>query len=91
MIGLVTTAPGNVLARRSFFNLHNKKTKMKQIGIPSDARANIMEYGSVHIPGGRPYMRVSLRMNQASVTDSLADVLFSTLQKYKSKYNSKGQ
>ena len=84
IIGTVTTAPGNVLAKRSFKNLHNKKSKIKQIGIESDARANVQEFGSPYFPA-HPFMRPALESQSANVASSLGEKLGKRLEQYKAK------
>jgi HK97 gp10 family phage protein len=83
-MALVTTAPGNVLAKKKW---KNKKTGGKETGIPSDARANVQEFGSYKMPA-HPYMRTSLESQSQAVTNDLGNNLGLALQKYKAK-NSK--
>jgi hypothetical protein len=80
-IALVTTAPGNVLAKKKW---KNKKTGAKQIGIKSDARANVQEFGSYKM-AAHPYMRSSLESQAQAVTDNLGNNLELALNKYKAK------
>jgi len=83
-MALVTTAPGNVLAKKSFYNKKNTSSKIKQVGIPSDARANVQEFGSYKM-AAHPYMRSSLESQSQAVTDNLGNNLGLALQKYKAK------
>ena len=83
-MALVTTAPGNVLAKKSFYNKKNTSNKIKQVGIPSDARANVQEFGSYKM-AAHPYMRSSLESQSQAVTDNLGNNLGLALQKYKAK------
>jgi len=83
-MALVTTAPGNVLAKKKW---ENKKTGTKQTGIPSDARANVQEFGSYKM-AAHPYMRTSLESQSQAVTNDLGNNLGLALQKYRAK-NSK--
>ena len=83
-MALVTTAPGNVLAKKSFYNRKNTNSKIKQVGIPSDARANVQEFGSYKMEA-HPYMRSYLESQSQSVTDNLGNNLGLALQKYKAK------
>jgi HK97 gp10 family phage protein len=83
-IALVTTAPGNVLAKKKW---KNKKTGTREVGIQSDARANVQEFGSYKM-AAHPYMRSSLESQSQSVTDNLGNNLGLALNKYKAK-NSK--
>ena len=80
-MALVTTAPGNVLAKKKW---KNKKTGTKEVGIASDARANVQEFGSYKMPA-HPYMRSSLESQSQAVTDNLGNNLGLALQKYKAK------
>ena len=80
-IALVTTAPGNVLAKKKW---KNKKTGAKQTGIKSDARANVQEFGSYKM-AAHPYMRSSLESQAQAVTDNLGNNLELALNKYKAK------
>jgi len=83
-MALVTTAPGSVLAKKSFYNRKNTNSKIKQVGIPSDARANVQEFGSYKM-AAHPYMRSSLESQSQAVTDNLGNNLGLALQKYKAK------
>jgi HK97 gp10 family phage protein len=80
-MALVTTAPGNVLAKKKW---KNQKTGGKETGIPSDARANVQEFGSYKMPA-HPYMRTSLESQSQAVTNNLGNNLGLALQKYKAK------
>jgi HK97 gp10 family phage protein len=87
VISLVTTAPGNVLAKKSFYNYsesYKQKKNVKTKGIPSDARANVQEFGSYKMPA-HPYMRTSLESQSQTVTDNLGKNLALALDQYKSK------
>ena len=83
-MALVTTAPGNVLAKKKWLN---KKSGTKEVGIQSDARANVQEFGSYKMPA-HPYMRTSLESQSQAVTDNLGNNLGLALDKYRAK-NSK--
>lgn len=83
-MALVTTAPGNVLAKKKWLN---KKSGTKEVGIKSDARANVQEFGSYKM-AAHPYMRTSLESQSQAVTDNLGNNLGLALEKYKAK-NSK--
>jgi len=96
MIGTVTTAPGNVLARYKFVNLqHNvvlhkgkKEWVIKQVGIKSDARANVQEFGvefGNHAMAAQPYMRPALESQGATAASMLGQTLGSRLEQYKAK------
>ncbi len=81
VIGNVTTAPGNVLARTKFTNV---KTGQKQKGIKSDARAIVNEFGTAKQPA-RPYLRPAMETQSPTVVSSLASSLRMALEKYRSK------
>ena len=83
-MALVTTAPGNVFAKKKWLN---KKSCNKEVGIKSDARANVQEFGSYKM-AAHPYMRSSLESQSQAVTDNLGNNLGLALEKYKAK-NSK--
>lgn len=86
-MALVTTAPGNVLAKKSHYNYKQsyiQKRDVKTKGIPSDARANVQEFGSYKM-AAQPYMRVSLESQSQAVTDNLGNNLGQALEKYKAK------
>ena len=88
IIGTVTTAPGNVLAKRAFHNLHNIKSKIKQIGIESDARANVQEHGSYKM-AAHPFLRPALESQGANAASSLGEKLGKRLEQYRSKHMTK--
>ena len=90
IIGTVTTAPGNVLKNRSFHKLHAPAgQRIKQIGIPSDARANVQEFGSYKM-AAHPFMRPALESQSMNVAQSLGRTLGTALEKYKAKQYRKG-
>lgn len=87
VIGTVTTAPGNVLARRKFYNYSQSYRQKKDViskGIKSDARANVQEFGSVNFPA-QPYMRPALESKGQEAVGLLSKSLKEALEKYKSK------
>ena len=81
VIGAVTTASGKQLAKRKFKNV---STGEKQVGIESDARAMVMEFGTAKSPA-KPYLRPALEKSSAAVTGSLGESLAVQLKKYKAK------
>lgn len=81
VIGNVTTAPGNVLARTKFTNV---KTGQKQKGIKSDARAIVNEFGTAKLPA-RPYLRPAMESQGPTTVSSLSSSLKTALEKYRSK------
>ena len=85
VIGRVSTAPGNRLKKKSFFNLHNTKSNIKQIGIGSDGRAMFTEFGTAK-ESAKPYLRPALEHTATAILDSLSIELGSALEKYKSKH-----
>ena len=90
IIGTVTTAPGNVLKNRSFHNLHAPAgQRIKQIGIPSDARANVQEFGSYKM-AAHPFMRPALESKSMEVVSSLGRILGDRLEQYRAKQYRKG-
>lgn len=80
-IATVTTAPGNILARRTFFN---EKTKKKQKGINSDARAIAMEFGTANV-AAQPYLRPALESNSSVIVNDLSGQIKTAIEKYKAK------
>ena len=83
VIGAVTTPSGEKLAKTAFKNLKSG-SKFKQVGIKSDARATVMEFGTVHTPA-KPYLRPALEKNSSAVASSLGESLKKALKKYKAK------
>lgn len=84
IIGTVTTAPGPALARLKFQNLHNTKSNIKQVGVPSDARAVAMEFGTAKV-AAKPFLRPALESQSQAMVESLADHLRTALEKYKAR------
>jgi HK97 gp10 family phage protein len=85
VIGSVTTAPGNVLAKKKFIN---QRTGKEQIGINSDARAIANEFGTA-TKSAKPFLRPAMDTEKEKVVGSLADSLKAELEKYRSKYRKK--
>ena len=83
-IALITTAPGKKLAKTAFKNERNTKSNIKQVGIKSDARATIMEFGSANTPA-QPYLRPSLESNAHKITADLGSSLAQALKNYKAR------
>jgi HK97 gp10 family phage protein len=81
VIGTVTTASGKQLAKKKFTNV---KTGQKQIGIESDARAIVNEFGTAKT-AAKPYMRPALETTTSSVLSELTDNLRAQIIKYKSR------
>lgn len=84
VIGTITTAPGNVLARTKFQNLKNTKSNIKQIGIQSDARAIAMELGTAKVQA-KPFLRPALESQSTAVVGDLAENLRKALTKYQAR------
>lgn len=87
IIGTVTTAPGNVLAKRSFYNYsasYKARKNIKTKGIPSDARANVQEHGSYKM-AAHPFLRPALESQGANAASSLGNKLGKRLEQYKAK------
>jgi HK97 gp10 family phage protein len=89
-IALITTAPGKKLAKTAFKNERNTKSNIKQVGIKSDARATIMEFGSAKTPA-QPYLRPALEGSSGAVTSDLGKALGTALEKYKAREAKKGK
>jgi HK97 gp10 family phage protein len=89
-IALITTAPGKKLAKTKFKNERNTKSDIKQVGIKSDARATIMEFGSAKTPA-QPYLRPALESSSGTVTSDLGKALGTALEKYKARQAKKGK
>ena len=81
VIGSVTTASGKQLAKKKFTNV---KTGQKQVGIESDARAIVNEFGTAKV-AAKPYMRSSLETSTSAVLSELSTNLAIQLTKYKSR------
>ena len=94
MVAYVSTAPGNKLAQVSYYDrkmvekTKNTRTTMpyKSVGMKSDARANVQEFGSPYFPA-QPYMRISLESNADQVLKTLGDDIGAVLERYKAKKN----
>ena len=89
-IALITTAPGKKLAKTAFKNERNTKSNIKQVGIKSDARATIMEFGSAKT-SAQPYLRPALEGASGAVTSDLGKALGTALEKYKAREAKKGK
>lgn len=87
VIATVTTAPGNVLAKTKFFN---ERTKAKQLGIESDARAVAMEFGTANV-APRPYLRAALESNAGVIVNDLSNQIKVSINKYTAKKASKAK
>jgi HK97 gp10 family phage protein len=83
-IAIITTAPGKKLAKTAFKNERNTRSNIKQIGIKSDARATIMEFGSATTPA-QPYLRPALESSSSAVVNDLSKSLGTALEKYKAR------
>jgi HK97 gp10 family phage protein len=83
VIGAVTTPSGEKLAKTAFKNLKSG-SKFKQVGVKSDARATVMEFGTAKTPA-KPYLRPALERSSSQVAGSLGKSLKIALEKYKAK------
>lgn len=81
VIATVTTAPGNVLAKRSFVN---QRTGKRQKGITSDARAIAMEFGTAEV-SPKPFLRSSLESNSGNIVNDLSTQIKTAIDKYKAR------
>lgn len=87
VISTVTTAPGNVLARRKFYNFSESYKQKKDVyttGIESDARAIAQEFGTSH-NAPQPFMRSALESQSPTVLSTLAKDLKFALERYKAR------
>jgi len=84
VVATVTTAPGNVLAKTKFLNVHNTKSKIKQVGIKSDARAIAAEFGTAHV-APQPFLRSALESNSGVIVNSLATDIKNSIDRYKAR------
>jgi len=82
VIGIVTTAPGKKLAKMKFKNL---KTKSKQTGVRSDARATAVEFGTKNM-AATPFLRPALEGQAGAVLNILSTLIEQNMRKYKSRY-----
>lgn len=80
-IALITTAPGKKLAKKKYIN---QRTGSATVGIKSDARATVMEFGSAETPA-QPYLRSALESNARTITNDLGKSLATALEKYKAR------
>lgn len=87
VIASVTTAPGKVLAKKSFFN---EKTKKRQKGIESDARAIAMEFGTANV-APRPYLRSALEGSSGVIVNDLSSQIKTSIDKYKARQAKKAK
>lgn len=86
VIGNVTTAPGNVLAKKSFKNMRSGQV---QTGIKSDARAIANEFGTAKMPA-KPYLRPALESQSGNVVNKLGQSLREVLEKYRARQAKRG-
>ena len=84
VIGAVMTASGKKLAKTSFKNLHNKSSKIKQVGIKGDARAIAVEFGTKNM-SATPFLRTSLESRAPEVINTLSAIIKQNIEKFKSR------
>lgn len=93
VVATVTTAPGNVLAKKTYYNYkesYKQKKNVKTKGIPSDARAIAMEFGTAHV-APQPFLRSALESNSNVIVENLSTTLRNSLEKYKAKQAQKAK
>jgi HK97 gp10 family phage protein len=86
VIGQVTTASGNQLAKLKY---KNAKTGEKTVGVESDGRALANEFGTAKM-AGKPFLRPAMESEAQTTVSSLAGSLKAELEKYKAKQSKKG-
>lgn len=87
VIATVTTAPGNVLAKRRFLDVKATEKAGKKIytvGIESDARSIAMEFGTAKVKA-QPYLRPALESNAPRMVNILGEILKTQMLKYKAR------
>lgn len=89
MIAAVTTASGKKLAKTEWTKAHKSNRGeithfTKEKGIPSDARAIAVEFGTARMDG-KPFLRPALEDNRTVVVDELALQLRTALEKFKAR------
>lgn len=82
---MVATVSTSTVKQLKKIKYTNRKTNQKTIGVKSDARAIAMEFGTATV-AKKPYLRPALEANSQSVVNSLGEMLFNSMKKYKSKY-----
>lgn len=81
VVATVTTAPGKVLAKKTYYN---EKTKKKTKGIESDARAIAAEFGTAHV-APQPFLRSALESNSNVIVNNLSTTIKTAIDKYKAR------
>lgn len=81
VIATVTTAPGKVLAKKSF---KNERTGKRQKGIDSDARAIAAEFGTAKV-APQPFLRSALESNSGLIVNNLSEQIKIAIDKYKAR------
>lgn len=90
VIGTVTTASGAKLARTKFMNqLAPAGNKIKQVGIASDARANVQEHGSYKM-AAHPFLAPALEQGGKDAVELLGLSLQTALYRYQARQAKKG-
>lgn len=87
VIATVTTAPGNVLAKRKFYNYaksYKEKRDVYTVGIRSDARSIAMEFGTAKV-AAQPYLRPALESNAPTIVNNLSSLIKIQIEKYKAR------
>lgn len=86
VIGQVTTAPGNVLAKLKY---KDARTGEKAVGVKSDGRAIANEFGTAKM-AAQPFLRPAMESQAQTTVNSLANSLKAELEKYRAKQAKKG-
>lgn len=81
VVATVTTAPGKVLAKKTYYN---EKTKKRTKGIESDARAIAAEFGTAHV-APQPFLRSALESNSNVIVNDLSTTIKTAIDKYKAR------
>ena len=89
-VGAVTTASGKKLQNLKFVNLRSneiyktKRKAIKQIGMESDGRAAMLEFGTAN-RAARPFLRPALEANKEVVAESLGQYIKTEIEAYKAR------
>ena len=87
VIATVTTAPGNILAKKKFYNFresYKQKKNVKTTGIESDARAIAAEFGTANV-AAQPFLRSALESNSNVIVNDLSGQIRSSIERYKAR------
>jgi HK97 gp10 family phage protein len=87
VVATVTTAPGKVLAKKTFYNYkesYKQRKDVKTKGIESDARAIAAEFGTAHV-APQPFLRSALESNSNVIVNNLSTTIKTAIDKYKAR------